>query len=867
MRLFAQFILRFLRRERLRSAVTVLGIAVGVAVVVAIRLANASSLRGFEAALDSMSGKTSLEVLGSGLGLNERDVAELGWLREFGVVSPVIEADAVARPLTDGEAAPARGELVRVLGIDILRDRPLRDYQIVTEGSATDAGAPSAMDLLDRLLDPDTVILTARYARRHGLREGSTVRVVTGDRQRDLTVRGLLGDEGPAKALDGNFAVMDIAAAQWAFDRLGYVDRLDVRLHDPGDIETAERAIAARLPPGLSVQRPARRGEQVERMLAAFHLNLTALSYIALVVGLFLVYNTVATSVIVRREEIGTLRALGVERGQVLRLFLGEAAILSLAGSGVGILLGRLLADAAVRLTSTTVNVLYVTGVAAPPALTSTDVLVALGVGIPLSLAAAALPALEAARVSPLAAIRGADRVSTRTSVRAWRVVAPLAFVASGWWLATLPPVAGMPLAGFAAAFSFVLAAAFTVPLVLFALGRVGRRPLARVFGVTGQLANANLAGSISRVAISVAALAVSLSMMVAIAVMIGSFRETVMYWVGQTIRADLFVGPGRTHGPGHPTVSEAVERVVRAHPAVGAVDGFRSVPLAYGATQATLMSTDFEAVAARGTLLFKEPADGPARALAAAGRDEVLVSEPFANRHGKRVGDVVEIPTPEGPRSFRIVAIYFDYSNERGIVAMDERTFSRHFGPARPTGVSVYLAEGADADRVREEMMAALPPDSRVFIYTNASLRGEVLRIFDATFAITYALEVIAILVAILGIAGTLLTLVLERRQEIAMLRLVGAERRQVRRIVMLEASLLGAVSQGVGVAVGLLLAVVLVYVINLQSFGWTLQFRVPWGFLGQMSFAIVVATALAGLYPARLASRMVLASQMSEE
>jgi putative ABC transport system permease protein len=871
--LFRSFILRFLRREPLRAGVTVLGVALGVAVVVAIRLANASSLRGFETALDAMSGRTSVEIVGAGVGIDEDVLPGLGWLREFGAVSPVIEGDAIAR-------AGDTSEMMRVLGVDVLRDRPLREYQLT--GTGADAGvggqggatpgagaAPmTAQDFLSLLLDPHAVILTERYARRHGLQVGSRLALVFGDRERTLTVRALLRDEGPARVLDGNLALMDIAAAQWAFDRLGRIDRIDVRLQDASSIDRAEREIAARLPEGLTAQRPARRGEQVERMLAAFHLNLTALSLIALLVGVFLVYNTISTSVIVRREEIGTLRAVGVGRLTVLALFLGEAVLLGVIGASLGVGLGRVLADFAVGLTSATVSALYVANASAPPALTWRETWVAMAVAVPLSLAAAALPALEAARVSPLASMRGADRIASRFRLRSRQLLTPVALLALGGWLATRPAIGGMPVAGFGAAFALVFGAAFLVPLVLFALGRLGRVTLARAFGVEGVLANANLAGAIPRLSISVAALAVSLSMMVAIAIMIGSFRETVSYWVTQTLRADLYVGPSaRANGARQPTVSAEVEQIVLAQPDVAAVDRFRNVSVPYGGSQVFLVAGDFAVMLERGRLLFKAPADAAERMRAAIGADAVVVSETFANRYARRVDDDVELQTPAGPRRFRIAAVYYDYSSDRGIVAMDEATFTRHFGAWRPTGVSVYLEAGTDADAARERLLRSLGTDQRIYVYTNASLRAEVLRIFDATFAITYALELIAIVVAIMGVAGTLVTLILERRKEIAMLRLVGADRRQVRRTVVLEAAMLGGVSQAIGLGVGLLLSLVLIFVVNVQSFGWTIQFHVPWLFLAQMSLAILVATALSGLYPARLASRMAVVGEVGEE
>lgn len=850
-------------QERLRSAATILGIALGIAVIIAIQLTNASSLRGFATAIETVSGKTSLEIIGAGLGLDEMKLAGLGWLREYGQVSPVIEGDVRAQ---SGSAA----ESLKVLGVDILRDRSLRDYRLMEY--ADRKREPSPTEFLYLLSDPHSIILTEKFARRHNLTVGSQITLTIGDKNESFTIRGLLRDEGPARTLDGSFALMDIAAAQWAFNRLGRLDRVDLKLRDDANIDEAERQIAERLRQsgieGLSVQRPARRGRQVEKMLAAFHFNLTALSYIALLVGLFLIYNTVSISVITRREEIGTLRALGTTRRRILALFLAEAALLSLIGCTLGLLLGRLLAYGAVKLTSTTVNALYIATAAAVPALGLKHFILAFAVGLPLSLLAALLPAIEATRVQPMTAMRSADRLESRFRLRRRYLIAPALLFALAWWLAQRGPVAGLPLFGYAAAVAIVFGAAFLVPAVFYFFTRLSRRPLAFLFKVEGRLANSNLAGAIPRISISVAALAVSLAMMVAIAVMVGSFRETVIYWVGQTLRADLYLRPAsRSNVTTEAVLSPEVVRAVTTHPQVAAVDAFRNFDVPYAGGLVTLGVGEFSVLLEYGNLMFKTPRDWRSVMRAMIGRDEVIASESFAIRYQKKVGDMVNIPTPQGAHSFRIAGIYYDYSSDRGILVMQRATFERYFGPQSPTSLTIYLKPQADADAVRQEILNTLGERYRVFVYTNAALRNEVLRIFDSTFAITWALEVIAIFVAIVGVASTLLTLILERRREIAMLRLIGADRGQVRRMVVIEAAMMGGISQGIGLVVGLLLSLVLVYVINVQSFGWTIQFHLPLLFLLQSSALILIATALSGIYPARRASQLYVAEQIAEE
>jgi putative ABC transport system permease protein len=846
--LFRQFILRRLRQEKIRSALTIAGIALGVAVVLGIRLANDSSVRGFSLALDTIAGAASLEIVSPG-GVEEERLAPLGWLREIGDVTAVIEGDALAR------AGDRPAEAVRVLGVDILRDRAFREYDLVE--FAAGRRQPAPQQFLNLLLDPRSVITTDIFARRHGLHLNDRVELEIGDQRRSFVVRGLLRNEGPARVLDGNFVLMDIAAAQWAFDRLGRVDRVEIRLPAGRSVADVERALASRLPPGLAVQRPARRGEQVETMLRAFHFNLAALSYVALLVGLFLVYNTVAVSVIARRDEIGVLRATGATRRTVLALFLGEAAALATVGALLGVPAGWLLAQGAVRLTSSTVNTLYIAAAATVPALDPREALFAIALGIGLALLAAGAPAVEASRVSPIATLRGADRLEARYRVDGRQLALGISLVLAAAALSSLGPLDGLPVFGFGAAIATVFGIAFLVPASLAVLARVGARPLTALFGVEGQLAHANLAGAIPRLAVSIAALAVSLSMMVAIAIMIGSFRETVIYWVGQTLQADLYMSTARRSSlDTQSTISPELEAAVTSHPAVAAVDRFRTLNLLYDGRLTVLGTGDFGVLLAHGNLVFKEPADGRAALRGAIGQDAIVASEAFAIKAGKRAGDTVRLQTPQGPADFRLAAVYFDYTTDRGIVVMDRGTFARHFGEQRPTSLTVYLRRGSDPVAVRADLMARLGERHRVFIHTNASIRDEVLRIFDSTFAITYALEAIAVFVGILGVSGTLLTLILERRRELTTLRLVGADRRQVRKMVVIEAGLIGVVSQILGLVAGFGLALILIYVINVQSFGWTIQFYVPGLFLVQSSVALFVATSLAGLYPARLAA-----------
>jgi putative ABC transport system permease protein len=550
LRLFRQFILRALVREKGRSVVAAAGMALGVAVTVAVRLANTSVTDTFEAAVDSVTGDAALRIRGASGRFDELRLRELRWLETDHQFSPVIEAYAMVvaeetRRQTGGMFT--RGELLHVLGVDILLDFGVRDYHILQTGQRRER---SAREILSLLQDPNSVILTEKFLRRKGLRVGDDIRLAFGSRQQTFRIRGVLLNQGPARTLDGNFALMDIAAAQLAADRLGLIDYVDLRLAENTDRDALLVQIRQRLPAGLVVEFPDAASSRADTMISAFQFNLTALSGVALLVGLFLIYNTVSMSVAARREEIGILRAAGAGKKTVLVLFLGEAALLAVVGIVLGLPLGRLLASFAVRGTAQTVETFYIAGVAEASAsalrLSTGDVLATVTLTLPLALLAALLPAWEAASVQPVEAVRGAGLRLTKVRLQRC-VAAALVCLAIGWSLTRCEPVYGRPVFGFVAELFFMIGGALFTPVILWLVCQAARSwaPSLMPLGRTEvRLASANLLSALPRVSISAAALAVSLSMMIAIAVMVGSFRKTVIYWLDSVLSADLSVKP-----------------------------------------------------------------------------------------------------------------------------------------------------------------------------------------------------------------------------------------------------------------------------------------------------------------------------------
>lgn len=839
--LWRSFIWRKLWREPFRAAATLVGIALGISVIVAIELAKTSSVDGFRESIEQMSGRAALEISAPG-GLPEAQLSGLRWLREFGLPCPVVEGDAAV-------AGEETAERLHVLGVDILRDQEVRDYELVE--FAQGRRQPTPTEFLSLLRDPDKVILTEKFARRRGWKVGDEVKLVFGDQALTMRIAALLLDRGVARAMEGNLALMDIAAAQAALNKPGRIDRLELRLRRESDLEPVQQAVAPRLPPGWNLGRPARRGEEVEKMLTAYHFNLTLLSGIAFLAGLYVIYNSVALSVIGRRPEIGMLRTVGTARRTVVGMFLGEALTLAVPGCLLGLWLGEWLARGAMTLTQTTMQTLYSQqGIATAQPLPGKMGVTVFGAGLVLSLLAALRPALEAARVSPVEAVRNIPDVAA-TAPGAWRgpvLMAVLLFTATVV-LCLLPAWGGKPLGGGMACLTGIAAMACLVPWVLNFFLRWNRALLTSGRGAAGLLAWASLAGGVRRISLPVSALGGTLALSTAIAIMVGSFRQTLIYWVENSLAADLYVRAGTKRGVGMDApLSPDTLKVLTSHPAVEASDMLRSFDIPYQGGRIVLAAADFGVMAQRGKLAFQNLPEWREVLRSCRGQDSVTVSESFSLRYQVHIGEMVSLPTQRGAAAFRIAGIYYDYSNDRGTVTMDHTTYERHFGPLQATNAAIFLRPGSDPEQVREELLLRLGSSKRLTIFTNASLRAEVLRIFDRTFSITWALEAIAIMVAMAGVATTVFTLVLERQEELRLLRQLGAARGQLRRTVAVESGFLGLAGQLLGLVSGFGLSFILIYVINVQSFGWTLQFHPPWILLAEFTVTLPAATALAG-------------------
>ncbi len=839
---------RGLQQFPLRATLTTVGIATGVAAFVAIQLANHSILASFHRTINAVAGRSALVVTAGELGFDET------------LLLKVREADGVkyAAPLIMSIAPVEgrQGEVLLVLGVDLLAEEAFREYRLSRQEGAVD---------LKTLLQPETLFLSRSFAATYPLTPGDTITLLTGTRRRTFTIRGLLEPRGPARALEGHLALMDIATAQAAFDKVGRLDRIDLVLREGAGIDTTAAQLETVLPGHLTVKRPEQRNRQVEKMLTAFRLNLNALSAIALVVAAFLIYNTLSLSVIQRRQQIGILRSLGLRTGEVVALFVGEALVLGGVGSLIGLGLGTFLASQVLETISQTVSNLYsfvrVTRVDADPS----TLLLAFGLGLSFSLVAALYPSLQGANIPVREALNPVLAGEEKRGPAVCSLLG-LLFLTGAYWASRQGAVGDTPLFGYLALVLLILGGALLTPWAILGVASVVRRIGRKVGRGEGLLVASHLKGYRGRHAVAVAAMMTALAMLIGVAIMIGSFRRTVEMWVEETIRADLIVTPASRFTKGvHAILPASLLDRVRNIAGIAAVDPFTGLKIPFRDRQLLLAAGDFEVVAARGRLLFLRGDSGAVLTRAKEG-EGIIISETGALTHGIQEGDHVILETPNGPASFPVAGIFYDYTTDGGKIVMDRNLFRRYWGERGINVLAVYLTPESDPAAVARRIKRA-GEGAALLVMQNQDLKERVLEIFDQTFAVTYALRIIAVIVAALGILNALWASVLERQREIGILRSVGASRAQVFRMILQEAGLLGLLAEILGVVIGFFLALVLIHVINKQSFGWSLLFSFPPHVLVTSAGLVLLTSLLAGFLPALQASRLDVAEAIKYE
>jgi putative ABC transport system permease protein len=831
---------RHLRLHKGRTLLSIIGIALGVSVFVSVQLAIHTAIESFNASVDHVSGKTNLQITSFGRGFSEEVYPKVKKVAGVKVATPVIQyVSKIDEPI---------GEPLYLLGIDVFSDQPFREYQF---------DELEQEDLLF-LKDPHAIAITEKLAHRNGLKKGDKITLIVGSKKVIFTLTHLLKMEGPAKSLEGNFGLLDIASAQEALEKVGLIDRIDLMVDPSVSMESLEKELKKVIPPGVEIRRSDTRSGQIEKMVSAFHLNLTALSFISIVVGMFLIYNAISISVIQRRREIGILRSLGLTRSQALGLFVGEATWIGCLGSLLGIGMGLGLAKVMLYLVSRTITVLYILVKAEHLFLSPSVLMAGFGMGVLASVLSSIGPAKEASMITPKEALAlGTLETKIKTRLSHFSLVG-IGFLILSFIFAIQRPIDHRPLFGFLAALLILIGVSFLIPSVTTLLNRLFAPFLRFLFGSEGKLASRYIQDSMARTVITIAALMTALSMLISISIMILSFRKTVDLWVEQSINGDVFIFPGSYSITGYSALLPLeVSRGLPSLPGVKAVDSFRALEVEYQGQPALIASVDGEVFLKMKVIRFTRGNPQSILQQFAAGQ-AILVTESFSLRHQIKAEDRLKLNTPQGEREFLVSGVFYDYSSDWGMVLFEKKLFQSLWNDETLHSAGIYLKEGVSQEDFKEILRERYSKPYRLFVVSHRELRKEVLKIFDQTFAITYALEFIAIIVAVLGIINSLNALIIERQRDIGIIRAVGAFRKQIEKTTLIEAGMIGFFSHILGLLCGFLLSLLLIYVINKQSFGWTIQFSIPlWSLIE--SWLIVMFTSIgAGFIPARRAAKI---------
>jgi putative ABC transport system permease protein len=800
-----------LRRSPGRNALLVVAIALGVALGFAIYLINRSAADEVSLAARSLYGLADLSIE-SAAGLDENLYPRIAAVAGVAVASPVVEVEA--------KLANRRASLT-LLGVDAFRSRQLQASLAALAGTMSNAGSAA--------FDPQAVFLSASAARDLQLDTGDILPVQIGEQTEQLRVAGVL----PQAGLEDRAGVLDIATAQWKFGRLGKLSRINVRLASGARAERVRADIAALLPPEARVTTPGEASNEALRLSRAYRSNLTALALVALFTGGFFVYSTQSLATLRRRREFAVLHALGVTRGQQLALVLAGSAIIGTCGALLGVVLGIAAARVGLGAIGGDLGAGYFRGLAAELEVHGGEVAAFCVLGVTVAIVGALRPAIEAARVPTASALKAGD-VASRELRTHERIVAVLLLLAAGALL--LPPIAGLPLPGFVSIALLMVGVVIAMPsIVRFALRHA---PFVRA--VPYQVAIAQIAGTARYATLSVSAILVSFSLMVSMAIMVTSFRTSLDQWAQRLLPADVYVRLGYVGQSAH--FDGSTVRRLGQLPGVAYFETGRFARAQLGPDQPplTLIARSANHMPIPDALWMTATAGskGPLDAVPA------WVSEAAGDLYGIHVGDTFELSVAGRRLRAFAAGIWRDYEHQNGAVVISSVDYVRLSGDTGINTVSLWLQPDAES-RALENAIGDVLPATQYDLRTPPELRRLSLQAFDRTFAVTYLLELVAVLIGLFGIAAGISAQVLARRGEFGVLRHLGFTRAQIATMLAIEGAVLGATGVVVGLLTGALVSLILIYVVNRQSFHWSMDLAAPGALLTFLSAVLVAAAA----------------------
>ena len=860
--------LRHMRLRPSRTLLTVLGVGFGIALYVAIAIINESTRESFRENVEAVSGKAKITISAGLSGFPEEKLDAVKAVPGVAHAVPMIEAHAYFK------GAVVESESIYVLGVDLLQEASVRTYR-ATEEKVID-------DPLIFLNQPDSIVVTKKFAESRNLKIDSQVTFATSGGAKAFTIRGLLEPEGAAKAYGGSLAIMDIDGARVSFGKVGKIDRIDIVPLQGTDTDSLIAAIQSKLGSGYTIERPETQSESTEKMIQSYQVMISFFGSLALLVGLFLVFNSVSMSVAERRREIGILRAIGASRNSILSLFVLESAFIGLMGAALGAILGRFLAEALVQQVMRSLSAQFHTSIQTNSLnLTFSRFMSTLLLGVATASIAAFIPAFRASRISPLEAMKSRGLESMREERGYGRSFAIGIFFLVFFFVSTR--------FHFNKHFAFVeqinqgssvLGAAFLGPTLVFFLIRLFRKVVKAQRAPIFRLAQDNLLRSRRRTATNIMALMVGLFLVMLIATVRASFQDTLVNWLGEVLSADIIVtGSGRTVTarvqPVNPEIQDEILKVpgIR-NPGEGRGTRSRIVQFSSGGVRYTIKAFDRMAEwSHNGNFKMKgRDRDEAVEDLFDPGRQgrepAIIVSENFFLKNPtKKVGDFLDLDTPSGRTPFRIIGICVDFASSTGVFYMTRETFIRYWKDPLVTGFSLHLEPGANLETVRSALARTVGQKYDLVAMSNGEMRSQMRSAIDETFAYTRAIEGAALMVALLGLLNTLLISILERTREFGVLRAIGSSRRQIFRMVLSEALIQGGFGAIVAVAIGSIIGKIWIENSLAYALGWMIDFSIPISSVFTTVGVGILVSAIAGIYPSKRASELPIVEALDYE
>jgi len=824
-------VLRNIREEKFLTVLSIIGVALGIALFTSVKVASDRAIESFEADIRGINPHVNYEILDiSGIDFDEgiyRDVR-------------AIEADTFPVIKTYGYLS-GHEETIDINGIYSVK--ALRFFNL----------SPENISLDKFYREINGILLTKRFCDRYSMKRGDEIKLLVYDREYTLKIIDIIDSD----SFITNMAIMDIGNFQEYFGKAGYLTRIDL-ITDEKMVEEISKI----LPYNLRIEKKEVIFKNQKSLIASFRYNLQFVSLIAILVGIFLLYSTVFISVVKRRTEIGILRSLGTDKKTVILLFTIQGMILGFFGSILGIALGQLAAYFSVIAVEKTISTIYSTVPVTEYIMTVQDVFIALALGMIVSLFASVIPSYEASKIKPNESSREGSFEGKYRGYQKVFFLAGLVLIFTGIALSYVDYIYtpfAFPVLAYIGILLIIAGFAFACPSYLSIIMKIIRGPAEKIFHAIGKITLGDMRGNIYRFSVAIMSVAISSALIIALLTLIFSLRSSLKGWINQYVTADIYIKPDscKSNYCFYP-LSREVTAIVNEYPEIGGVDKFRALQLDFFGKKVIGGFADISVKRKYARKRFFEKEYDKVLEKMESNEKVAGISEYLSIKYGINTGDKIKLDTPRGAVEFTVVEVFSSFSTTSGFIHLDKRWLREFWGLEDATQFCIYVKDGVDVGQFIYRLKKRLLSDYSLEIMNNQELRDKIMNIFNRSFAITYAIELIAIVVSLIGVINTLLALVFERKREISIIRYLGGSWKQIQQNMLLSAGIVGITGIFLGMLLGPLMSIIFIHVVNKISFGWEIHFKIPVLYFIAITTILFFTTLLAGLLPSKVARKI---------